>query len=68
MFFGQLSSQDSLRGIEAGLTSQAKSLYHLGLRPVYRSTLSYANKHRFHELFKKIFEWILVGCRLLAPI
>ena len=30
MLFGQLSGQDSLRGIEAGLASQAKSLYHLG--------------------------------------
>ena len=59
MLFGQLSGQDSLRGIEAGLASQATSLYHAGVRPVHRSTLAYANKHRSHELFKKIFEWML---------
>lgn len=67
MLFGQLSGQDSLRGIEAGLASQSKSLYHLGVKPIHRSTLSYANKHRSHELFKKIFEWMLSKCQPLAP-
>ncbi len=52
MLFGQLSGQDSLRGIEAGLASQTNTLYHLGVKPVYRSTLSYANEHRPHELLK----------------
>jgi hypothetical protein len=67
MLFGQLSGQDSLRGIEAGLASQAKTLYHMGVRPVHRSTLSYANEHRSHELFKKTFEWMLSKCQPLAP-
>lgn len=67
MLFGQLSGQDSLRGIEAGLASQAQSLYHLGVKPVHRSTLSYANEHRSHELFKKLFEWMLSKCQPLAP-
>jgi putative transposase len=67
MLFGQLSGQDSLRGIEAGLASQAKTLYHMGVKPVHRSTLSYANEHRSHELFKKTFEWMLSKCQPLAP-
>jgi hypothetical protein len=67
MLFGQLSGQDSLRGIEAGLASQVQSLYHLGVKPVHRSTLSYANEHRSHELFKKLFEWMLSQCQPLAP-
>ena len=67
ILFGQLSSQDSLRGIEAGLASQTQSLYHLGVRPIHRSTLSYANEHRSHELFKKTFEWMLSKCQPLAP-
>jgi putative transposase len=67
MLFDQLSGQDSLRGIEAGLASQAKTLYHVGVKPVHRSTLSYANEHRSHELFKKIFEWMLSKCQPLAP-
>lgn len=67
MLFGQLSGQDSLRGIEAGLATQAKSLYHLGIEPIHRSTLSYANEHRSHELFKKIFFQMLSKCQPLAP-
>ena len=52
MLFGQLSGQDSLRTIEAGLATQSKALYHLGINPVHRSTLAYANEHRTHELFE----------------
>ena len=67
MLFGQLAGQDSLRGIEAGLATQSKTLYHLGIEPIHRSTLAYANKHRTHELFKKIFLTMLSKCELLAP-
>ncbi|MFH1318261.1 MAG: IS4 family transposase [Candidatus Omnitrophota bacterium] len=67
MLFGQLAGQDSLRGIEAGLATQAKSLCHLGLTPIHRSTLSYANEHRSHELFKKIFFSMLSKCQPIAP-
>lgn len=67
MLFGQLAGVDSLRGIEAGLATQSKSLYHLGVKPVHRSTLAYANEHRTHELFKKMFEWMLSKCQPIAP-
>lgn len=67
MLFGQLSGQDSLRGIEAGLASHGKSLYHFGIKPVRRSTLSYANEHRTHELFEKVFFWMLSKCQPLSP-
>lgn len=67
MMFGQLAGQDSLRGIEAGLATQAQSLYHLGVKPVHRSTLAYANEHRNHELFKKLFFSMLSKCQPLAP-
>jgi hypothetical protein len=67
LLFGQLAGQDSLRGIEAGLASQVKHLYHLGVRSVHRSTLSYANEHRSHELFKKVFEHMLSKCKPIAP-
>lgn len=50
MLFGQLPGQDSLHGIEAG------ALYHFVVKPLRCSTLSYANEHRTHELYKKIFE------------
>jgi len=67
MLFGQLSGQDSLRGIEAGLATQGASLYHAGVGPVHRSTLAYANEHRSHELFKKIFFAMLSKCQPIAP-
>jgi len=67
MLFGQLAGQDSLRGIEAGLATQSKTLYHLGIRQTHRSTLAYANEHRPHELFKKIFEAMLSKCEAIAP-
>ena len=67
MLFGQLAGQDSLRGIEAGLASQSRGLYHLGIAPVNRPTLAYANRHRSHELFKKIFLVMLSKCQTVAP-
>ena len=67
MFFGQLAGQDSLRGIEAGLATQSKALYHMGIEPVHRSTLAYANEHRTHELFEKLFFNMLSKCQPLAP-
>ena len=67
MLFGQLSGQDSLRGIEAGLATQGASLYHVGVGPVHRSTLAYANEHRSHELFKKVFFNMLSKCQPIAP-
>ena len=62
MLFGQLSGQDSLRTIEAGLATQSEALYHLGIRPIHRSTLAYANEHRTHELFKNVFFNMLSKC------
>ena len=67
MLFGQLSGQDSLRGIEAGLATQSATLYHAGVEPIHRSTLAYANEHRTHELFKKIFLAMLSKCEAIAP-
>ncbi|MFA4982081.1 MAG: IS4 family transposase [Candidatus Omnitrophota bacterium] len=67
MLFGQLSGQDSLRTIEAGLATQSKALYHLGITPTHRSTLAYANEHRPHELFKKVFFDMLSKCQDIAP-
>jgi transposase len=67
LLFGQLAGQDALRGVEAGLASQEKKLYHLGIRSTKRSTLSYANKHRSHEVFQKVFETMLTKTATKAP-
>ncbi len=55
MLFGQLSGASSLREIEAGLSSHASSLYHLGIKPAARSTLSDANASRSCEVFAELF-------------
>ena len=55
LLYGQLSEATSLRGIVAGLQSHAPRLYHLGARPVPRSTLADANAHRPPEVFGDLF-------------
>lgn len=67
LLFGQLAGQDALRGVEAGLASQEKKLYHLGIRSTKRSTLSYANNHRSHEVFQQVFETMLQKTAKQAP-
>jgi hypothetical protein len=67
LLFGQLAGQDSLRGVEAGMATQGNKLYHLGVKPVNRSTLSYANNHRPHELFHMLFYAMLSKCQRIAP-
>ena len=67
MLFGQLSGQDGLRGIETGMAAQEQRLYHLGVVSVKRSTLSYANTHRTHRVFKAVFESLLKKVTSSAP-
>lgn len=67
MLYGQLAGQDSLRGIEAGLATQGRYLYHLGVRPIGRPSLAYANAHRPAALFEDIFALMLSQCQAVAP-
>ena len=55
LLYGQLSGASSLREIVGGLESHAARLYHLGGRPVARSTLADANAQRPAELFCQLF-------------
>ena len=59
MMFGQLSSQNGLRGIKAGLTMNKNNYYHLGIKPVKRSTLAYANENRPHQIYQDLFYTLL---------
>ena len=60
LLYGQLSGASSLREIEAGLASHAVRLYHLGGKPVSRSTLADANARRPAAVFGELFA-ALVG-------
>jgi hypothetical protein len=55
VLYGQLSGATSLREIETGLSSHAPRFYHLGARPVRRSTLADANAARPCALFAELF-------------
>lgn len=62
-----MAGLNSLRGIEAGLATQGKHLYHLGATPINRSSLSYANAHRSAALFEAMFYQMLSKCQAIAP-
>ena len=55
LIFAQLSGMSGLRGITSGLGSQANALYHLGARPVARSTMADANMKRPAAVFTELF-------------
>jgi hypothetical protein len=55
LLFGQLSGATSLREIEAGLMSQSARLYHVGGRPVARTSLADANAKRPAMMFAELF-------------
>jgi IS4 transposase len=55
LLYGQLSGAERLREIIAGLESHAARLYHLGIEPVRRSTLSDANALRPYTVFTDLF-------------
>jgi DDE family transposase/uncharacterized protein DUF4372 len=67
MLYGQFANAQSLREIEAALRSHAGKLYHLGARPVSRSTLAEANASRPVEIFGGVLEALMKqlqrGCR-----
>ena len=63
MIFCQLGNAESLREICNGLAASEGKLKHLGVaQPPSRSTLSYANEHRPHELYQEVFQNVLSRC------
>ena len=51
LLYGQLAGASSLREIETAMSSHSARLYHLGVRPVSRSTLADANAVRPPAVF-----------------
>jgi putative transposase len=54
LLFAQLAGLNSLREIEQALAARPHALYHLGLRPPRRSTLSDASARRPADVFRDI--------------
>lgn len=68
MLFCQFAQAKSLREISDGLAVTCGKLNHLGLHGAPpKSTLAYANTHRPHELFVKLFFQVLDTCREETP-
>ena len=59
MLFAQISGQTGLRGIETALDSMKHMLYHVGIKSIKRSTLSYANNNRSSKIFEHVFNNLL---------
>jgi hypothetical protein len=55
LVYGQLAGASSLRQLESELASHETRLYHVGAKPVRRSTLSDANAQRPSEVFSELF-------------
>ena len=66
MAMSQLSGRQSLRDIEANLHSQSHKLYHIGAKPIARSSLARLNEKQPHELYQSLF-YKLLGKFKTAP-
>lgn len=66
MMFGQLSHQDSLRGVVICLQSQRESLYHLGFsNDIFLPTLAKANEKRNWEIYQELAQILIKQAREL---
>jgi Transposase DDE domain/Domain of unknown function (DUF4372) len=63
----QLTARASLRDGVASLKARIKSLYHLGVKPVARSTFADANSQRPASFFEALFGVMYRRCQPLAP-
>ena len=66
VLFSQLWGSSGLRDLITSLQSHRGILYHLGAKPVRRSSLADANRERSHAFFDELFETVLarVPCGL----
>ena len=67
MLFAQITNRSGLRSIVEHFRFHSKRLYHMGLKPVKRSTLADANAQRSPELFEALFGQLFNKCATLAP-
>jgi len=62
MTMAQLSGRLSLRDIQSNQEAQRHKLYHLGAKPIARSTLSRLNEQQPAELYQSLFGALLQRC------
>ena len=67
LMFMQLTGRSSLRDGIQSMNSRFKNLYHLGAKPVARSTFADANAMRPASLYEALFEKTYQRCRMTSP-
>jgi hypothetical protein len=63
----QLTARVSLRDGVSSLKARIKSLYHLGVKPVPRSTFADANNQRPASFYEALFSLMYRRCQPLTP-
>lgn len=63
MAMSQLSGRQSLRDIQSNLEAQQHKLYHLGAKPIARTTLARLNEKQPAELYEALFYKLLARCK-----
>jgi len=66
--FIHLAARHSMRDGIRNLAVNAKKLYHLGAKPVARSTFSDANKTRSADFFQSLFAAMYNQCQVISPV
>lgn len=66
MAMSQISGRQSLRDIQSNLESQQHKLYHLGAKPIARTTLARINEKQPAELYQSLFYKLLSRCKRQA--
>lgn len=64
MAMAQLSGRQSLRDIQSNLESQREKLYHLGAKPIARTTLARLNEKQPADLYQDVFYKVLKKAKL----
>jgi IS4 transposase len=59
MLYGQLSEAPGLRPLETGFNSHTSHHFHLGTRPIKRTTLADANARRSDAVFSETAAWLM---------
>ncbi len=67
MLFSQISKRQSLRDLTDSFNSLSGQHYHLGVKEVYRSSLSDANKKRPVKIFQETFFLLLEKVQYQLP-
>jgi hypothetical protein len=65
--YAQASGKTSLRDIVTGLRVQDASWYHLGLKNISRSQLSYVNARRDYRIYQNLYYHLFSQCMSIAP-